>query len=657
MTRGGPLPAGQRWGARRVSVVLAVTLVVLISVAVLGTWRQAALLQETEYGAEATQLYQQVYVLVSQEHLLVHASVSDPQAQELQELVEIQPSVLAAYAKLVDSQDSGHSSRFAELLEWETQLQGALGTVRIQLEAGNRDAATELVEAQEPLMGRIIAGTLAELADRAEESRGQIIGARQESDLLQIGLVVMFVVGLAVLTVTGLVAHTDRCLIEKMAAEDPLTGLLNRTAFNARTELALADAQGQSRQPTVLLLDVDGFKNVNDSLDHHIGDLLLTEMAHRFTASVRAQDFVARLGGDEFAFLIVDAEPHIGEHTATRIAAALTHPFVIHEITLDVEASIGIATATAGKDVVTVLREADAAMYLAKEHHLGFTRFDPNQPEGSLVRVNMLGSIRRAIEAGEIVLHYQPKIAVDTGQLIGAEALARWQHPTRGLLDPAEFIPMLERTSLVHPFTVHVLSQALRQARIWVDTESMRIPVAVNVSARCLLDTQFPETVAQCLLAAGIPGDLLCIELTENTILADPERAIDVLRRIRALGVKTSIDDFGTGYSSMAYLKILPVDEVKIDRSFVRDLTLNSTDAVLVESAVELGHNLGLSVVAEGVEDSATLAGLRRLGCDVAQGYYFAKPLDPVQFRTWITRNGHSAALPPAPRAAPTTPT
>jgi EAL domain-containing protein (putative c-di-GMP-specific phosphodiesterase class I) len=233
------------------------------------------------------------------------------------------------------------------------------------------------------------------------------------------------------------------------------------------------------------------------------------------------------------------------------------------------------------------------------------------------------------------VLHFQPKIAVDTGRLIGAEALARWQHPTRGLLPPSEFIPALERTSLIEPFTTHVLTQALKQARTWID-DLCPIPVAVNVSTRCLLDTTFPETVAQCLVAAGVPGELLCVEITESTILADPEVTIDVLRRIRALGVRASIDDFGTGYASMAYLKILPVDEVKVDRSFVKDMVTAGTDRTLVESAIELGHNLGLTVVAEGVEDQATLKALKRLGCDAAQGFFFAKALDAATFLSWV---------------------
>jgi EAL domain-containing protein (putative c-di-GMP-specific phosphodiesterase class I) len=248
----------------------------------------------------------------------------------------------------------------------------------------------------------------------------------------------------------------------------------------------------------------------------------------------------------------------------------------------------------------------------------------------------MLGDLRRALDADDqIELYYQPKVAVDTGEVIGAEALARWRHPSKGMVTPDVFIPVLEGTSLVHRFTGYVLDLALRQVRTWLDAGRV-IPVAVNVSTRCLLDTSFPDTVAAALDTAAVPGTLLCVEITENTIMADPERAIGVLRRVRELGVKTAIDDFGTGYSSMAYLKVLPVDEIKVDRSFVRDMAIDPSNYVLVGSAVDLGHNLGLAVVAEGVEDEPVVGALRQLGCDVAQGYHYAKPLPVDAFNEFL---------------------
>jgi EAL domain-containing protein (putative c-di-GMP-specific phosphodiesterase class I) len=282
------------------------------------------------------------------------------------------------------------------------------------------------------------------------------------------------------------------------------------------------------------------------------------------------------------------------------------------------------------------MRFADIAMYTAKEHRLGWTRFDPGQAHETASRLTLLGDLRRALDTeDEIRLHFQPKVSVSSGAVIGAEALARWQHPTRGLVGPADFIPVLEGTSLIHRFTTRVLHLALAQTRQWLD-DGHRVPVAINVSTRSLLDATFPDQVADALRAAGVPGDLLCIEITENTVMADPDRAIDVLRRIRALGVTTAIDDFGTGYSSMAYLKILPVDEIKVDRSFVRDMAVDHSNRVLVGSTVDLGHNLGLLVVAEGVEDGPTVTALQDLGCDVAQGYHYAKPLSADDFTAFL---------------------
>ncbi|MGH8868928.1 MAG: putative bifunctional diguanylate cyclase/phosphodiesterase [Actinomycetes bacterium] len=445
-------------------------------------------------------------------------------------------------------------------------------------------------------------------------------------------------VGLCARLLSGYRRRTDatmRSAIETTTREartDQLTGLVNRRGL--LEEMEHHDG-ARDHQPTVLVLDLDGFKDVNDSFGHLVGDRLLVQVAQRLRGCVRSDDMLARLGGDEFAVLLLDASPDIGEHTAGRITEALNSPFVIEGVTLDLEASVGIATAEPGQSLSVVVQHADVAMYAAKQHRLGHTRYDAQQTPDTAGRLTLLGALRRALTTDEIELHYQPKISVDTGEVIGAEALARWHHPTRGLLAPAEFIPVLESTSLIHPFTTHVLSLALGQVRTWLDAGN-RVPMAVNVSTRSLLDRTFPDTVAHALATAGVPGDLLCIEITENTVMANPERAIEVLRRIRALGVKTSIDDFGTGYSSMAYLKILPVDEIKVDQSFVRDMATDHGNHVLVESAVDLGHNLGLAVVAEGVEDAPTLTALHTMGCDIVQGYYFARPLTGAVFSDYL---------------------
>jgi EAL domain-containing protein (putative c-di-GMP-specific phosphodiesterase class I) len=274
-------------------------------------------------------------------------------------------------------------------------------------------------------------------------------------------------------------------------------------------------------------------------------------------------------------------------------------------------------------------------MYVAKRYRLGHAHYTEEQDDNTTTRLTLLSDLRRALDGDEFELHYQPKIALDTGQLIGVEALARWRHPTRGLLFPDAFIAATESSNLCYRFTVYVLEKALRHTRSWGD-RGVRLPVAVNVSTRCLLDNRLPETVAALLHSCGVPAELLCLEITEGSIMANPEQALDILGRIRALGVKTSIDDFGTGYSSMAYLKLLPVDELKIDRSFVSNVATDPKNAMLVQSTIDLGHNLGLSVTAEGVEDAETLAVLRGLSCDVAQGYFFARPLTPEALGTWM---------------------
>jgi diguanylate cyclase (GGDEF)-like protein len=634
-SRSVPIP-GQLSRTRWVGTVLTGTLVVLISAAMLGTWSQAALLRSTNEAAAETRLHQEASGLVTHEHLLMQAMVTNPSAAEKAELLAIQPRVISSFERLAEINTDGRSATFAELLDKERLVQAAAKQILAYLEQGNSGVAVATIESQEALMGDVRATVLAQETAHTRVSAAKVARVTQTSRLLSIGMSVLFLLGLIVLGATGRKSRTDRRMIERMAAEDALTGLPNRTAFAAHTERALRAVRDDGdRQPTVLMVDLNGFKDVNDSLGHHVGDLLLVEVAQRFRTCVRSQDVVARFGGDEFAFLVTNARPDVGEDTAVRIAKALTRPFVIEHMKLDIEASVGITTAIPKQGVTDLVRDADVAMYVAKEHHLGYSRFEPSQKDNTATRVTLVSSLRNALESGEIVLHFQPKIDVRTGRLIGAEALARWQHPTRGLLPPSEFIPTLERTSLVEPFTTYVVRQALKQARTWMD-DLCPIPVAVNVSTRCLLDSAFPDTIAQCLLAAGVPGDLLCVEITESTILANPEGTIDVLRRIRALGVRTSIDDFGTGYASMAYLKILPVDEVKVDRSFVKDMAIGHKDRMLVESAIELGHNLGLTVVAEGVEDQATLSALELLGCDVAQGFYFAQALDAPTFQSWV---------------------
>ena len=439
---------------------------------------------------------------------------------------------------------------------------------------------------------------------------------------------------------------TQRTLTDALshrAHHDALTGLPNRTLFLDRLDQSLAEAERDGLAPTVLMLDLDGFKDVNDSFGHHYGDLVLIEVAARVGDCLRGGDTLTRLGGDEFAVLLPRTGAAGGTRTAQKITTSMNQPFEVDGLQLALEVSIGIAEARPGQLSATVVRHADLAMYVAKEQRLGFSHHEPDSETATVTRLDLLGDLRRAVDGGEIVLHYQPKVDLVTGEVVGVEALARWQHASRGLLPPSEFIPLLERTNLSRQFTAYVVNEALAQVRRWQDA-GLRMPVSVNVPTRCLLDPRLADGVASALREHGVSGELLCVEITENTMMADPERAIGTLHRLRALGVLVSVDDFGTGHSSLAYLRTLPVDELKIDRMFVTGLSRDGAQGTaLVRAAIDLAHGLGLTVVAEGVEDLDVARSLRALGCDRAQGYHYARPLPTVELLTWLVNTDRLA--------------
>jgi diguanylate cyclase (GGDEF)-like protein/PAS domain S-box-containing protein len=433
--------------------------------------------------------------------------------------------------------------------------------------------------------------------------------------------------------------------LTRQAFSDHLTGLPNRALLRDRTEQAIRLAGRHGLVAALLLLDLDRFKEVNDTLGHHHGDLLLQQVAERLRGGLRASDTVARLGGDEFAVLLPNVTG-VGDATAVaeKLSAAIEAPFVVDGLTLDVDASIGVAAyPDHGAGANELLQRADVAMYAAKASHVSYVVYDPGMDRHSPRRLGLLGQLRRALAAGELVVHYQPKAEVRSGRVTGAEALVRWQHPEYGLLGPGEFVPLAETTGLIRPLTSHVLEAALRQCRAWLDA-GHELSVAVNLSTRCLLDLALPEQVTGLLEDAEVAPGRLLLEITESSIMTDPARALEILNRLHALGVQLAIDDFGTGYSSMAYLKSLPVQELKVDRSFVQHLRDSQSDAVIVRTTVDLGHNLGLRVVAEGVEDEATLRELARVGCDSAQGYHLAKPMPAAELDAWLAAQAEPVA-------------
>ncbi|AEV84954.1 signal peptide protein [Actinoplanes sp. SE50] len=433
--------------------------------------------------------------------------------------------------------------------------------------------------------------------------------------------------------------------VRRAGTHDALTGLPNRTLYNERTQAALRGG----RPAAAVIINLRGFRDVNDVLGHRHGDLLLTQVAQRLTAAVPEGATVARIGADDFAVLLPGADAATARATAEALLAGLHHTFVIDDFQLDVEANAGVAAAPEhGVDAETLLRHADAALHLAKEQVSGVQQYDAANDTGTASRLELLGDLRRAMGTDDqLDLHYQPKIDLRSGRVTGVEALIRWQHPKLGRMAPDMFIPMAESTSLIRPLTGHVLSMAVRQARIWAD-RGTPIPIAVNLSTRCLLDPGFAAQVFGLLYRTGLPAHLLKLEITESAAMADPDRALAVLRALHDGGISLSVDDFGTGHSSMTYLQRLPVDELKIDKSFVQAMADSPGDEMLVRTAITLGHNLGLSVVAEGVEDEAAVAALRELGCDIAQGYHYARPMPAGDFDRWFAEYCQKAAAPVA---------
>jgi diguanylate cyclase (GGDEF)-like protein len=428
---------------------------------------------------------------------------------------------------------------------------------------------------------------------------------------------------------------------EYLALHDPLTDLPNRILFRDRVDQATIRARREGTQVAVMIMDLDRFKEINDALGHDRGDLILAEIAPRVRDVLRAVDTVGRLGGDEFGILLGGL--HSAEEAgavAKKIGAVLERPFGLDDMELEVGASIGVALFPAhGDDPDALMRRAEIAMYVAKASRSGFEIYSPDQHHFTKDRLALFADLRRAIEAGDLSVHYQPKVGVPGGEVVGVEALARWQHPEQGSVPPDVFVPLAEQTGLVRRLTASVLDSALTQCRSWAD-RGLDLPVAVNLSVRDLLDPGLPTQVTEMLDRHGLEPRRLQLEITESSIMDQPARALDVLNALADLGIELAIDDFGTGYSSLAYLQRLPVLQLKIDRSFVTHLSENDSDAAIVRSTIDLGHSLALTVVAEGVEDERSMDLLASAGCDLAQGYHVARPMPGDQIEGWIASSG-----------------
>jgi diguanylate cyclase (GGDEF)-like protein len=416
------------------------------------------------------------------------------------------------------------------------------------------------------------------------------------------------------------------------ATHDTLTGLGNRLLLLDRLREAM-----QLKTPVALLLmDLDRFKEVNDTLGHHAGDALLQQIGARLRGVLRDALAIARLGGDEFAAIVPTGDAERIANLGKDVLHMFETPCQIEGQPVVIGASIGVALSPRhGDEAQTLLRRADVAMYVAKRDGDGLAFYDSSHEQLKPDRLVMIGDLRRAVEQGELVLHFQPKIHLRTRRLVGVEALVRWHHPLRGLVAPDQFIPVAEQAGLIDSLSQWVLRAAMRQSRAW-RRSGLDIPIAINLSPRNLHDQRLPDMVAELLEEHDLPASALGVEITESTLMADLNRGLHVLNRLREMGLDVAIDDFGTGHSSLAYLKRLPVSELKIDRSFVSDLLRDKSDQVIVRAAIELAHSLGLTVTAEGIQDELTQQLLMDMGCDVGQGFQLARPLRGPEVSHWV---------------------
>ena len=424
--------------------------------------------------------------------------------------------------------------------------------------------------------------------------------------------------------------------LERMAFMDPLTKLPNRTLFHDRLEQTVLTSRRSERTFAVFIMDLDRFKEINDTVGHHIGDLLLQQVGERLVEQLRGSDTVARLGGDEFAVLVQSVDQHFSTQTALTLLDSLREPFEVGADRFYISASIGIALYPRhGEDVSMLMQHADVAMYAAKNEKKGYTVYNEELDRDSSSRLALMGDLRQAIESKSFELLYQPKINLRTQEIEGVEALVRWRHDGHDVSSPEIFIPILEQTGQIRSLTQWVLENALAQYQSWKE-RGINTSIAVNLSTRDLQDPDITTRISSLLAENQISSKRLELEITESSIMHDPIRALDALGHIAAMGINITIDDFGTGYSSLSYLKRLPANSVKIDKSFVIGMVQDPNDAAIVRTSVDLAHNLGLKVVAEGVESQDVMQLLTKQGCDSAQGFYISRPLSAEDFVAWL---------------------
>jgi len=436
--------------------------------------------------------------------------------------------------------------------------------------------------------------------------------------------------------------------VRQMATHDPLTGLPNRVLFNEELQRALARAERHARPVALFFMDLDRFKNINDTLGHQFGDRVLQEAGKCLIACVREGDIIARLGGDEFVLLVEElGDPATLTEIARKLLAAVSELGKIDGQELNVTLSIGICTFPAdGRDAKTLLAGADIAMYRAKERgRNGFCFYSAELQSHTPEKLALEAGLRHGLDRGEFRVHYQPKIDMATGAITGVEALLRWQHPEKGLLLPEKFIKLAEETGLIVPIGLWTLREVCTRAKAWKDAGLQRMPVAVNLSAIQFREEQLVSQLAEILKSTGTDADILELEITESMVMRDPDEAVKLMHNLRAMGVRLTIDDFGTGFSSLGYLKLFPINSLKVDRSFVRDLPHSADDAAITRAVIAMAHSLQMNVIAEGVELREQLDVLRKQGCDEFQGYLCRPPLTEDDLLRFIREGGTRGTL------------
>jgi diguanylate cyclase (GGDEF)-like protein len=429
--------------------------------------------------------------------------------------------------------------------------------------------------------------------------------------------------------------------IKRLAHHDALTGLANRFTLEARLGQALANAQRYGKQVAVIFIDLDRFKNINDSLGHHVGDAMLTEVARRLTRTIRDSDTAARLGGDEFVLILPDIDnTAVIAAIAGKLISALTQPIDALGYTLHTSGSLGIAVfPNDGDGVETIMKNADTAMYHAKaQGRNNYQFFAADMNASASARLTLEGKLREALEKSQFELHYQPQVALATGDIVGVEALIRWRHPQDGLIPPDQFIPVAEESGLIQGIGDWVIAEACRQLKVWSDTGLPPLRMAINLSAKQLRGGDVMLRIKKALTDNGLLPNQLELEITESSIMERPQEAVALLKELADMGVSLAIDDFGTGYSSLAYLKLFPIDRLKIDRSFVKDIESDYNDRAIALGTIALAHSLGLQVVAEGIETMVQQSILGKHGCEEAQGYWYSRPLPAADLEALITR-------------------